>query len=150
MARQKRMRREQIARLKVGDRIKVRTWHGRVGVRTIIENIMPAKDFLHNPFMLCGTMFDLGVFRHRLFETNFPVFLPAHSKHTGRIGDGKYNTVTGHAGGSSKRDGWKNGGTAAWQTAMGIDWMTGNELKEAIPPAYTKFIGEQLLNYIYG
>jgi DNA (cytosine-5)-methyltransferase 1 len=51
--------------------------------------------------------------------------------------------VTGHAGGSSKRDGWKNGGTAEWRKAMGIDWMTGNELAEAIPPAYSQYIGEQ-------
>lgn len=109
---------------------------------------MPASGLLLNPFMLCGTMFDLGVFRHRLFETNFHVLIPSHAKHTGRIGDGKYNTVTGHAGGSSKRDGTKWGGTEAWKLAMGINWMTGNELRESIPPAYTKFIGNQLLTFI--
>jgi DNA (cytosine-5)-methyltransferase 1 len=121
----------------------------KTGRPYIIENIMCAAPLLHNPFMLCGTMFDLGVFRHRLFETNFLVSIPSHSKHRGRIGDGKYNSVTGHAGGSSKRDGWKNEGTAAWKRAMGIDWMTGNELAEAIPPAYTKLIGIQLNNYLY-
>ena len=114
----------------------------------VIENIMPAGKLLINPIMLCGTMFNLGVFRHRLFEVNFPLLVPCHPGHNGLISDGKYCTVTGHAGGSSKRDGWKNGNTEDWRKAMGIDWMTGNELKEAIPPAYTKFIGEQLMNYL--
>jgi hypothetical protein len=31
---------------------------------------------------------------------------------------------------------------------MGIDWMTRDELAQAIPPAYTEFIGTQLLNVI--
>jgi len=120
----------------------------KTGKPYVIENIMPAKTELINPFMLCGTMFGLGVFRHRLFETNFQVLLPDHSRHNGKIGDGKYNTVTGHAGGSSKRDGFKNGGTDAWKISMGIDWMTGEELKEAIPPAYTEFIGKQLIDFL--
>ena len=110
----------------------------------VIENIAAAKKHLIDPIMLCGTQFDLGVFRHRLFESNFYISPLAHFKHTGKIGDGKYHTVTGHAGGSSKRDGWKNGGTAEWRKAMGIDWMTGDELAEAIPPAYSKYIGQHL------
>lgn len=32
--------------------------------------------------------------------------------------------------------------------AMGIDWMTGAELSQAIPPAYTEFIGKQLLRHL--
>jgi DNA (cytosine-5)-methyltransferase 1 len=110
-----------------------------------IENIAAARAHLVNPIMLCGTQFDLGVFRHRLFETNFPVAEPTHVKHAGRIGDGKYHTVTGHAGGSSKRDGWKNGGVGEWKVAMGIDWMVGDELAESIPPAFSKYIGDQFL-----
>lgn len=116
----------------------------------IIENIVPAKKELIKPFMLCGTYFNLGVFRHRLFETNFYVLEPKHSKHLGKIGDGKYSTVTGHAGGSSKRDGFKNGSTEDWKIAMGINWATGDELRESIPPAYTKYIGEYLLKNIMG
>ncbi len=119
-----------------------------MGVPYIIENISSATEYLHNPIMLCGTMFDLGVFRHRLFETSFPVVPPPHLIHEGHIGDGKYHTVTGHAGGSSKRDGWKGGGTAEWRVAMGIDWMVGNELAEAIPPAYSKFLGLAFLKSI--
>jgi DNA (cytosine-5)-methyltransferase 1 len=37
---------------------------------------------------------------------------------------------------------------AAARDAMGINWMTKNELNEAIPPAYTQFIGKQLLTYM--
>jgi DNA (cytosine-5)-methyltransferase 1 len=107
----------------------------------VIENIEQARAWLRFPIMLCGQYFGLGVFRHRLFETSFQIAEPAHDKHNGRVGDGKYHTVTGHAGGSSKRDGWKGGSTADWRIAMGIDWMTGNEMAEAIPPAFAEFIG---------
>lgn len=64
-----------------------------------IENIMQAREHLIDPIMLCGTQFNLGVFRHRLFETNFKVIEPTHTHHIGKIGDGRYHTVTGHAGG---------------------------------------------------
>lgn len=116
----------------------------------VIENIEAAFAQLIDPIMLCGTMFDLGVFRHRLFESPWlheecQLF---HFRHVGRIGDGKYHTVTGHAGGSSKRDGWKGGSTADWRVAMGIDWMSGNEMAEAIPPAYTEWIGNQILKVL--
>ena len=54
-------------------------------------------------------------------------------------------TVTGHAGGASVRDGTQQFSTAERREAMGIDWMTGDELSQAIPPAYTEWIGKQLI-----
>ena len=36
----------------------------------------------------------------------------------------------------------------AAKRAMGIDWMIRDELSQAIPPAYTQWIGEQLLDAI--
>ena len=33
-------------------------------------------------------------------------------------------------------------GVQQWKEAMGIDWMTGPELSQAVPPAYSRFIGE--------
>ena len=111
----------------------------------VIENIMPARPLLWHPVMLCGTMFGLGVFRHRLFESNVSIPRREHRPHDGKIGDGRFMTVTGHAGGSSKRDGWKGGSVDDWRRAMGIDWMVGDELAESIPPAYTEFIGRFLL-----
>ena len=99
--------------------------------------------------MLCGTAFGLGVrdrtlVRHRYFETNWPVMAPPcqHDRRKTAIG------VYGHAGGSSARSGWRNGSTADWRIAMGIDWMTGAELAEAIPPAYSEYLGAQLLRHL--
>ncbi len=115
------------------------------GTPYVIENVMGALEFLRQPIMLCGTFFGLGVFRHRLFETNFPVKEPTHEPHLGRVGDGTYHTVTGHAGGSSKRDGWKGGSVDDWRFAMKIGWMTGDELAESIPPAFSEYILNQWL-----
>jgi DNA (cytosine-5)-methyltransferase 1 len=116
----------------------------------VIENIELARPELIFPVMLCGTMFSLGVFRHRLFECSWKVRPPVHPRHRGRVGDGKYVTVTGHAGGRSARDGQAFGTTTQWRTAMGIDWMTGRELAQAIPPAYTRYLGELLISSLPG
>ena len=56
--------------------------------------------------------------------------------------------VTGHSGGGSARDGYQQFSTDQRREAMGIDWMTGEELSQAIPPAYTEFIGRQLLKVV--
>lgn len=131
-----------------------------------IENV-PGSPLI-NPVLLCGTMFGLQTThgsqlrRHRYFETNWPVGLTpscAHNKSStiGVYGGGQHpdrrkipNTdgVWGHAGGSSKRDGLLQFGTQDRRDAMGIQWMVGKELSEAIPPAYTKFLGERLMEYI--
>ena len=81
--------------------------------------------------------------RHRLFESNVFMFPPAPCSHTKQA-----LPVYGHAGGKSKRDGLSFPGTDVWREGMGIDWMTGNELAEAIPPAYTEFIGKYLMREI--
>jgi DNA (cytosine-5)-methyltransferase 1 len=116
----------------------------------IIENVPQAP--LIGAVTLCGTMFGLGVFRHRKFEANFQLNAPAHTKHTGKVGDGKYFSVAGGAGrwkswGTVKRNITK-GTIADWRSAMGIDWMTGKEITQAIPPAYTEWIGKQLIAYL--
>jgi hypothetical protein len=53
--------------------------------------------------------------------------------------------VWGHAVGSSNRDNLVQFGTQDRRDAMGIQWMTGKELSQAIPPAYSKYIAEQFL-----
>lgn len=111
----------------------------QAGVPFVIENVVGAP--VRKDLMLCGKMFDLNVARHRLFEIEgFTVQQPDHVyPHPGRV-----ITVTGNPGGSSKRDGTKNyGNTAEWREAMGIDWLPARLLKEAIPPAYAKYIGDQ-------
>ncbi len=115
----------------------------------VIENVVGAP--LRNPLMLCGSMFRLGTIdtryqlrRHRLFETSFVwIFPPASCSHQGLA-----LPVYGHAGGSSKRDGLKFPGVAAWREGMGIDWMSQAELAESIPPAYTEYIGKYLFKAI--
>jgi len=122
------------------------------GKPLVIENVPPAAGFMIEPFTLCGVMFGLGVFRHRCFETNFSIDCPKHIKHSGKIGAGKYFSVAGGAGR------WKSWGTVyrnvskgtrdQWREAMGIDWMLRSELTQAIPPAYTEYIGKYLLEAI--
>lgn len=110
----------------------------------VIENIPTAP--LLDPVMLCGTMFDLPLLKHRHFETSFPVDPPEHQKHIYRgVMDGHYLTVAGH-GGNNKTGNFK---ISAWQKAMDMPWAKSQaELAEAIPPAYTKFIGEMYLRHL--
>ncbi len=102
----------------------------------IIENVPDAP--LINPIVLCGRMFGLEVIRHRLFESNVHLSAPKHHPHKWSVRSGRYMTVAGHGG--DGRASYK-----LWCRAMGIDWMTKEELTQAIPPAYTEFIGKQLL-----
>ena len=116
----------------------------------IIENVEGAP--LIHPVVLCGTMFNgLRVIRHRLFEANFAILTPPHGKHPichtfdKRKGQyGKTNEMLDFV----SVNGGGNCSVAAARDAMGIDWMTKNELNEAIPPAYTQLIGAQLLTYL--
>jgi len=107
------------------------------GGRWVIENTMMAFPEMQGAVTLCGTMFGLGVFRHRLFQFSHHVPPVSHEPHQGRVGDGRYVTVAGKSGGSSTRDGVMFGSKSDWERAMGIDWMTTRELAQSIPPAYT-------------
>jgi DNA (cytosine-5)-methyltransferase 1 len=120
------------------------------GLAYVIENVDGAP--LINPVVLCGTMFKgLRVLRHRLFESNFMIMVPPHTKHPKvhtfdkrKSHYGKTNDMIDFV----QVTGGGNCSIAAARDAMGIDWMTKNELNEAIPPAYTEFIGKQLLTHL--
>jgi len=134
----------------------------------VIENVAGASKSLNGQVMLCGTMFGLQtkhgsqLRRHRLFYLSFPVsFLVQPCQHNNGSAIGVYGGgqnparkrpstigVWGHAGGSSNRDGLIQFGIEDRKNAMGIDWMTGDELSEAISPAYTEFIGKYLLEVL--
>lgn len=122
----------------------------------VIENVLGAP--MPDALLLCGSMFGLKIRRHRLFASSMLLFAPISCQHTddfvevigGKIrGCGKHRAPTAfmtpsgamqrREGGCRKRDG---------QAAMGIDWMTLHEMCEAIPPAYTEWIGRQLLSYL--
>lgn len=107
----------------------------------VIENV-PGSPLI-NPVELCGRMFGLELYRHRLFESNVDLRAPEHPKHeipASRAGHWKPGTVMSVSGHVSP--------IAVARTAMGIDWMTRDELVEAIPPAYTDYIGEQLVSRV--
>lgn len=120
------------------------------GLPYIIENVDGAP--LLNAVVLCGTMFSgLRVLRHRLFESNFEIVPPPHRKHP------KVHTFDRRKSHYGKTNEWTDfvqvtgGGNctiAAARDAMGIDWMTKGEINESIPPAYTEFIGNELLRYM--
>lgn len=117
----------------------------------VIENVPLAP--LANPLTLCGTMFGLPTHRHRIFETwpwsiYFPpggcFKTPVKKRDTGKLaqyyGPGaRMVTVAGHM-----------GSRESFSRALGIDWMTRDELAEAIPPAFTEFIGRWLLAFMQG
>lgn len=94
---------------------------------------------------LCGTMFGLPILRHRRFEVHgWTPLAPPHTPHRGRVRgwrhgqyhEGEYLAVYGKGGGKAT--------VPEMQQALGIDWTdVHEELTEAIPPAYTAFLGEQ-------
>lgn len=111
------------------------------GLPCVIENVPGAG--MRADYKLCGCYFNLpGLRRQRWFETSWQgsASFPAHNH------DDRTVTVTGHPGGSSRRDGTRGFGSFSdWKRAMDIDWMKIDEITQAIPPAYTEFIGGQLL-----
>lgn len=122
----------------------------------VIENVEEAWIEMQSPTLLCGSMFGLGAQgcrtqRHRLFETSFP--LPevacAHDERPviGIYG-GHARRRAASAGGRGTRDVWDGGHKTAAAEALGIDWMTLGEMSEAIPPAYSEFIGKAAIAHI--
>lgn len=159
----------------------VRTLLERSGVSYIIENVPGAP--LRNPVTLCGSMFDLDVRRHRLFETSFEIFPHPQCRHwiwqdrkypgaTNRP-NGRYTCEVGvrripvqvqvqamdppmapvpvYGNGTPQwhRKKYGRNVTAEEQRrAMSIDWMTREELSQAIPPAYSEWLGRLAMEYI--
>jgi DNA (cytosine-5)-methyltransferase 1 len=126
------------------------------GLPYVIENVEGSP--LVKPVLICGTMLDppMEVQRHRLFESNWALDHPMWPcRH-------KLNGRDRYPGGRSKQRTGSNRGLVratveigSWdipmvvqQQAMGVDWMTLEELSESIPPAYTEFIGAQLLEHL--
>jgi DNA (cytosine-5)-methyltransferase 1 len=121
-----------------------------LGVPYVIENVVGAAAKLDHPIMLCGSSFGLAVQRHRLFESNVPLwplpcahhlqrerrFPPLRSDRTELA---RVVSVTGEGGGAAKD-------VELWRWALGgIDWMSKHGLRECLPPAFTRYLGEQLL-----
>ena len=126
------------------------------GRNYVIENVPGAKRHMNDPFFLCGSMFGLSTYdpdkgeeiflkRHRLFEASFPVDPPPDTCKEFR---GRTAGVYGHGREdrgkrpSKTRRGGYTPRVDVGRKLMGITWCDRNSLKEAIPPAYTQFIGE--------
>jgi len=123
----------------------------QLGIPYIIENVPEARDFMRVDVELCGLMFGLDLYKHRIFECSFPVVQPPHVKHDGQ----QEFSVVGRLV-STKR----NGGAAlyqkmkqAWPKAMGITHINVNAstsdghnmFSQAIPPAYSKYLVQQFI-----
>lgn len=114
------------------------------GLPYVIENVIGAP--LREPVILCGVMFGLKVFRHRLFECSEFLLQSPHLAHgQRRIGKDGFVCPAGHGDSGSVRIPSDHRTSKAWAAAMGIDWMIMREMSQAIPPAYTRWIGEELM-----
>ena len=115
----------------------MRTALSATGKPWVIENVPNAP--MRVDIVLCGSQFGLGsknggLIRHRWFEFSQPPFqLLPPCQHAART-----VSVFGH-GGRIYHD------VKDWREVMGIDWMSRDELAQAIPPAYTEWIGRRLM-----
>jgi DNA (cytosine-5)-methyltransferase 1 len=112
------------------------------GVPYIIENVTTAP--LIAPVMLCGAMFGLKTYRHRIFESNVPLRVPQHQPHTAKVAkmgrrpkNGEFINPVGHF-----------SDVQAGRDALGIQWMGQDGLSQAIPPAYAEYLGLQIIEYL--
>lgn len=117
----------------------------------VIENVPGSP--LVEPIMLCGLMFNMRIFRHRLFEVHPFILSVPHVDHPkGAVTNSfrKYSSfatgashisMTGHN--FSKRD-------AVIAMNGDCDWMTREEIAECVPPVYTEFIARQLVTRLPG
>lgn len=123
------------------------------GLPYVIENVEGARKQMVGPVMLCGSSFGLRIRRHRLFESNVALMVPPcnHGWQSDRIfpalnGDdrkrgGRSGIVGVYGNGGDKR-------ADLWPKEMDIDWMSRDELTQAIPPPFTELIGHQLMQHI--
>ncbi len=118
----------------------------------VIENVEGAIHSLPGSMTLCGSMFGLRIWRHRLFESNCLLFAPGHCQHrNGCIGVYGQSIWDSSQRGKTRRDGRVRPAIVPLEIgalAMGIDRMTREELVQAIPPVYTAWLAPQLLAYV--
>jgi DNA (cytosine-5)-methyltransferase 1 len=112
-----------------------------LGKPYVMENVVGSP--VRPDITLCGHMFGLPLYRHRVFESNYELAQLPHVKHTlpgskaGHWTPGHIISVSGNC-----------APIALAREAMGIDWTNRHELAESIPPAYTQHIGGQIMNQI--
>jgi DNA (cytosine-5)-methyltransferase 1 len=109
-----------------------------LGKPYVMENVPGAP--LLDPVELCGAMFGLRTYRHRRFETSFPLAVPDHPEHVvpvARMGrpasEGQFLSIVGNF-----------SGVVAAREVMGMPWANQDGLRQAVPPAYTRWIGSRM------
>ncbi len=128
-------------------RVLLKAWGGP----WVIENVPGARAVMRSPMLLHGGQFGLGCYRPRLFESNVLLWAPpeaappAHPVGVyGRSPDGR--RLFTRADGTEQRAARS---LREGQSALGVDWMSQwEDVTEAIPPAYTEFLGEQLIAHL--
>jgi hypothetical protein len=123
---------------------------GGLGLPYVIENVVGSS--VRKDVVLCGEMFGLGVLMHRQFELgDWAAEQPEHVKHRGYVRgwrhgvyrDGPYVAAYGRGGGKATVDEMRN--------AKEIDWSRDHlGLRDALPPRYTRWIGERLFAHVRG
>lgn len=118
----------------------------QTGKPWVIENVEDARPEMREPVTLCGAMFGLETYRHRLFETGggFSFAAPEHPQHVAKttkmgrpVKDGEYMHIVGNFTGADRA-----------REIMGMPWASRDGLREAIPPAYTEYIGTALMAHL--
>lgn len=112
------------------------------GLPYVQENVKGAP--LEDPIELCGAMFGLHTYRHRLFESNVPLTAPAHPRHlhpTVKMGRPVREGQWYHAVGNFSNVGYI-------RRDLGAPWMNRDGLRESIPPVYAEHIGRQLIDQL--
>ena len=109
----------------------------------VIENVPGAP--IRPDVVLCGSAFGLEVRRHRWFEASVPLQPWSLSCNHGYPVAGVYGHGRGRRGANP---GMLPDTAGVWERAMGIDWMSREGLRQAIPPAYTEWIGAQLMAHL--
>lgn len=134
------------------------------GIPYVIENVYDARHEMVDPIMLCGRMFGLTAVdddgtkltldRHRVFESNVPLTAPEHRHHDWRTNLAEGVQVAGSYGGARRdkveartvrKGGYVPASLAVQQELLGTPWMSEKGCQLSIPPAYTEYLGRQLL-----
>lgn len=122
------------------DAVRTRLKHGSKW--WVIENVIGAP--YRSGFILCGSMFEMKIRRHRNFECSFVMLLDRYCNHASQ---GRVYGVYGHGGGGQQSRGYK-GKPSEFGWLMDMPWATPQEIAQAVPPIYTSYIGTQLMTQI--
>lgn len=108
----------------------------QLGKPYVIENVSGARHELHNPLMLCGSMFGLRIWRHRYFEIAPPLYFTPPCCHN-------FKPIPVNSSSAQR-----TANTAECREGLQMFWAKRDEIRKAIPPAYTEFIGAHLLEHL--